>query len=169
MSTSNTAHRRDAVREEEVNRGFGWSSRAKDGHLIIWIITEDDLRCIEKVSGHVNSTAYVMNHPTPMPYTNPSSKQTLHHDTLFPHPYLLLFHYLVIPCSLVALHFYCTHCSFLVTLCTFSRYLGSSSYTHYLILEFTNASLALFLCFSSLVTISWLSPALSYSSMWLSL
>ena len=95
--------------------------------------------------------------------TKPSPKQTRHHDTLFPHTCLLLSHYLVIPCSLVSIHLYCTHCSFLVTLYIFPRYLGSWSCTHYLILDITNVSLTLFLCFSSLVTISWLSPALSYS------
>ena len=110
-----------------------------------------------------------MNHPTPMPYAEPSPKWTLHHDTLFPHTYLLLSGYLVIPCSLVSLHLYCTHCSFLVTLYTFSRYLHSLSCTHYLILDITNASLALFLCFLSVVTISWLSLAFSYSPVWLSL
>ena len=110
-----------------------------------------------------------MNHPTPMPYTEPSLRQTLHHDTLFPHTCLLLSCYLVIPCSLVSLHQYCTHCSFLVTLYTFPRYLGSLSCTHYLILYVTNAPLILFLCSSSLSSVSWLSPAPSCRLVWLSL
>ena len=111
----------------------------------------------------------VMNHPTPMPYAEPSSRWTLHYDTLFPHTYLLLSHDLVIPFSLVSLHLYCTHCSFLVTLYTFLMYLGSSSCTHYLILDITNAPLILFLCSSSLISVSWLSPAFSCRPVWLSL
>ena len=55
------------------------------------------------------------NHATPMLYAKPSLKLTLHHDILFSHTYILLSYYLVIPCSLVSLHLYCTHCSILVT------------------------------------------------------
>jgi len=43
MSTSNNACRRGTVREEGVSRGFGWSSRAGIGCLVIWIIKEHNL------------------------------------------------------------------------------------------------------------------------------
>ena len=50
-------------------------------------------------------------------------------------------------------------------------YLGSSSCTHYLILDITNPPLIWFFCSSSIVSVSWLSSALSCSCsiMWLSL
>ena len=119
------------------------------------------------ISSEAQVLSWTIPHPCPMPSHPQNRPFTM--IPCFPKTYLLLSHYLVIPCSFVSIHLHCTHCSFLVTLHTLPRYLDSLSCTHYLILDITNASLPLFLCFLSLVTISWLSPALSYSPAWLSL
>jgi len=110
-------------------------------------------------------------HPSPM---DPSPLYFHHHDTLSLHHYLLLSCYLVIPCFIISLILPCTHCpspGYLVHLSWVFRY------THYLILDITNAPLT---C-SSVSCLLSLSPGgallsvvvlhgwVSSSQLWLSL